>query len=120
MKKSLFLTAVAFMLLLASCSDNASWEYKMVKIEPDLQLENKAEEVAKEYYGDDFYKPRKPHLFQSPDQKLNEMGKEGWELVSVYTTTETEYPNFGNSEYHTGIKTNTRTESINFVFKRKI
>ena len=30
----------------------------------------------------------------------------------------TRYPNFGNKEYVTGIRTNTKTSAINFIFKR--
>ncbi len=57
-----------------------------------------------------------PHV--DPTPQLNKLGEEGWELVSVYTTTETVFPNFGNKEYHTGVKSNTRTQTVNFVFKR--
>ena len=46
------------------------------------------------------------------------MGKEGWELVSTYTEVATVFPNFGNSEYVTGIRENVRTNVVNFVFKR--
>ena len=120
MKKSLFFTVVAFALLLASCSDNASWEYKVVKIEPQMTLGERANNMAGKLVGDQFYNSRMPHEFESPTYKLNNLGEEGWELVSVYTTIETVFPNFGDAEYHIGIKTNSRTESINFVFKRKI
>jgi hypothetical protein len=41
------------------------------------------------------------------------------ELVNVYATTETTHPNFGNSEYVTGIQPNVRSSELNFVFKRK-
>jgi len=50
---------------------------------------------------------------------LNKMGKEGWELVSTYTETATAFPNFGNSDYVTGIRDNTRTSVVNFIFKRQ-
>lgn len=42
---------------------------------------------------------------------LNLYGKEGWELVNVYTTVETVYPKSENDA-------NTRSNTINFVFKR--
>ena len=45
-----------------------------------------------------------------------EKGKK--ELVSAYTETGTAFPNFGSSEYVTGIRDNTRTSVVNFVFKR--
>ena len=41
------------------------------------------------------------------------------ELVDVYTIEETVHPNFGNEEYVTGLRENTRTASINYVFKRR-
>ena len=40
------------------------------------------------------------------------------ELVQAYTETGTAFPNFGNSDYVTGIRDNTRTAVVNFVFKR--
>jgi len=46
------------------------------------------------------------------------MGEDGWELVNSYTETNTVHPNFGSSEYVTGIRENTRTSVLNFVFKR--
>ena len=49
---------------------------------------------------------------------VNTMAKDGWELVSTYTETTTVFPNFGNSEYVTGIRENVRTSVVNFVFKR--
>lgn len=52
------------------------------------------------------------------DSQLNEMGSQGWELVDVYTMTETIHPNFGNSSYVTGLQPNVRTSEVAFVFKR--
>ena len=57
-------------------------------------------------------------VFADQTSMLNKMGKEGWELVSTYTEIGTSFPNFGNSEYVTGLRTNTRTVVVNFVFKR--
>lgn len=65
------------------------------------------------------YSDMLPNKFPSSDAKLNELGKEGWELIDVYTTSETVHPNFGNSSYVTGIQPNVRTREVNFVFKRE-
>jgi len=54
----------------------------------------------------------------TPEDKLNKLGDEGWELVDVYTRIETVHPNFGNSQYVTGLQPNTRTEAVFYVFKR--
>ena len=102
MKK--ILLAFCMVALLASCSKNSPWEYKVVKVA------GKPAETLADYgalvYGDQ-------------TAMLNKMGKEGWELVSTYTETATAFPNFGNSDYVTGIRDNTRTSVINFVFKRQ-
>ena len=90
--------------VLASCgSKNEQWEYKIVKV-----AGTDAEVMA------DFG----TLVFADQTSMLNKMGKEGWELVSTYTETGTSLPNFGNSEYVTGLRTNTRTVVVNFVFKR--
>ena len=102
MKKVLFICCL--FLTLVSCNDNTPWEYKVVKVA------GKEAEVMADYgslvYGDQ-------------TAMLNKIGKDGWELVSTYTETATAFPNFGNSDYVTGIRDNTRTSVINFVFKRK-
>ena len=89
---------------LFSCgSKNEQWEYRVVKV-----AGKNAEMMA------DFGSL----VFSDQTAMLNKMGKEGWELVSTYTETGTSFPNFGNSEYVTGLRTNTRTVVVNFVFKR--
>ena len=102
MKK--ILLAFCMVALLASCSKNSPWEYKVVKVA------GKPAETLADYgalvYGDQ-------------TAMLNKMGKEGWELVSTYTETATAFPNFGNSDYVTGIRDNTRTSVVNFIFKRQ-
>lgn len=84
-----------------SCKSN--WEYKIVTIKG-------GEEKASKF---------KQKKFDIPDKTLNALGQEGWELVNVYSTTETVHPNFGKSEYVLGMQPNVRTSEINFVFKRK-
>ncbi|HUN14920.1 MULTISPECIES: DUF4177 domain-containing protein [unclassified Alistipes] len=98
MKKLTLALFAAFSLV--ACSNN--WEYKIVKVEGTKSTD---------------YHPR---TYEITNDDLNIFGKDGWELVDVYVITETVHPNFGNSEYVTGIRENTRTQCINYVFKRKI
>lgn len=83
------------------------WEYEVVRL-------TGSEVDGTKDVGGEFF----PMSFYSPTAMLDNMGKEGWELVSTYTEVGTAYPNFGNSDYVTGIKANTRTIAVNFVFKR--
>ncbi|GEM_PF-622624 len=98
MKKLILVGCVIAMLV--SCNDNKHWEYKVV-------------EAVGIRIGD-----QRAIVFGDQTSMLNEMGRDGWELVSTYTEVETVFPNFGNSEYVTGIRDNHRTYAINFVFKR--
>ncbi|MCM1484243.1 MAG: DUF4177 domain-containing protein [Muribaculaceae bacterium] len=104
MKKIILLLAAAIIAVgLNSCSNNAEpqkWEYKILQI-----------------WGMDrgsFFSKG----IQVPEDELNRLGDEGWELVDVYSRVETVHPNFGNSQYVTGLQPNTRTEAIFYVFKR--
>lgn len=102
MKKVLLL--LCMIAALVSCgSKNEQWEYKVVKVA------GADAEIAADFGT---------LVFADQTAMLNKMGKEGWELVSVYTETGTAFPNFGNSEYVTGIRDNTRTAVVNYVFKR--
>lgn len=109
-------------IFLVACNNqkDTQWEYKIVTISENITLQDRADRLAKNMTGRLGYEGVVAINFDDPSSKLNELGKEGWELVSTYTTTETIFPNMGNADYHTGIKENTRTESINFVFKRKM
>jgi len=49
---------------------------------------------------------------------LQKLGRQGWELVGTVTDVETSFPNFGNEEYHTGIKSNTHTRTAFLLFKK--
>ena len=100
----LFVCLLATLTIFFSCSSKPqAWEYKVVKVA------GKNAEYMADYgtlvYGDQ-------------TAMLNKMGEEGWELVSTYTEIGTSFPNFGNSEYVTGLRDNTRTCVVNFVFKR--
>lgn len=97
--KKVFMISAILVCLLTSCS--TSWEYKVVTVNG---------EATKEF---------EPKSIKISGEDLNVFGKEGWELVGVYTNTETAYPNFGNADYVTGIRENVRTSSVNLIFKRK-
>lgn len=110
MKKIVSLFGGICLLFFSGCSfsfnsqeDKVGWEYK---------------EVIS--FGNAVIKDFGNNLFDSQIKGLNELGKDGWELVGVYTTIETVFPNFGNQGYHTGIKSNTRTNKIVYVLKRKV
>ena len=83
------------------------WEYKVVKI---------SGEAAGGYLSEEFR-----------SKKLDEAGLttelnlyyDKWELVSAVPEIETDYPTFGNKEYVTGIRTNTRSSSVVLIFRRR-
>lgn len=96
------LLSILLGLLLASCTPK--WEYKIVAIKGNEKVES----------------PRfDSKSFDISDESLNLFGRKGWELVDVYSKIETVHPNFGNSEYVSGLQPNVRVEEICFVFKRK-
>ncbi len=100
MKKLLFL--LSLVLLFSSCA-HKKYEYKTISVGGEAGT-----------YGD-FSSTN----LNDPTAELNKLGNEGWELVGVYTETNTAFPNFGKDEYVTGIRTNTRTTKVNFVLKRE-
>lgn len=103
--KDLLLTML-LSIVLYSCNtapqpESITWEYKTIIDDGSSRSEFSAKS------------------FDAPADQLNKLGKEGWELVGVTTQTETQYPNFGDDKYVTGIRTNTRTATITYIFKRK-
>lgn len=97
MKK--LILALLSIIALSACT--ANWEYKIVTI------------------GGESISEFESNVFSVSSEDLNLFGKDGWELVDVYTIIETVHPNFGNSEYVSGLKDNSRTSSVNYVFKRR-
>jgi hypothetical protein len=98
--KKVFLIAILG-LGISSCTSN--WEYKVVTVKGTEKEASKFDTKK----------------FDISDDNLNLFGKDGWELVDIYETTETVHPNFGNDQYVSGLQPNVRTAEINFVFKRK-
>lgn len=104
MKKVVLSFAIAVTAIsLTSCGGNSKWEYKVVKVAGTEGVSGKFDGMS----------------FNDPTNQLNSLGEEGWEVVSTYTEEQTVHPNFGNSEYVTGLQPNTRTSVVNFVLKRK-
>lgn len=120
MRQSIFILLIS--LLLGACSNKDTsvpqWEYKIISFPgsqlPSVYSPNDKEALIELSNSQTLNFPETTAIPNS----LNLYGKEGWELVNVYTTIETVFPNFGDKDYHTGIKDNTRTNAINFVFKR--
>ena len=102
MKKKLLTLSLIFMIM--GCTKSTKWEYKEFKINNTNSSSS--------------YGKMGTSNFESEIDQLNSFGEDGWELVSTHTIIETEFPNFGNEGYHTGIKPNSRTKSIVYVFKK--
>ena len=54
------------------------------------------------------------------EERLDMLGLEGWEVVGSYLEMETAYPNFGDSNYVTGIQPNVRPQKVVVILKRPI
>ncbi len=84
------------------------WEYKVVNVFPDGYN-------SREDEGAFLYSKINPNTIS-----MNLHGLLGWELVSTYLEMETAFPNFGSSDYVTGIKSNVRPQRLVMIYKRKI
>jgi hypothetical protein len=51
-------------------------------------------------------------------EELAALGSGSWELVSDYLEMETAFPNFGDTQYVTGLQPNIRPQSLVLIFKR--
>ena len=124
MKKFIFfLNAILLICLFGSCQNqdkNLQWEYKVIAIGEELSLQEKSNKVAQTLAGISNTDAALSINFDNPQSQLNDLGQEGWELVATYSTIETLFPNYGDKEMHTGIKSNTRTQKVCFVFKRPL
>jgi len=54
------------------------------------------------------------------DDDLTLLGKEGWELVDTILEMETTHPNYGNTEYVSGLQPNIRPQRAVLLFRRPI
>ena len=83
------------------------WEYKVVKVENDA-------------LGNVGTLAITPSTIPIYEDELNALGSYGWELVTSYVEVETAFPNFGDSDYHTGIKPNVRSSKLVLIYKRSL
>jgi len=93
-------------ILFFGCSSEQKWEYKVIKVYPDNSYDRTGADALRY------------HTIAPSESELSKLGYKGWELVTSYLEMETSYPNFGNEDYHTGIKTNVRPQSLVLLFKR--
>lgn len=115
MRKILFICVVITLAIcIASCSKKKEevpkiqrWEYNTISVMGNVLFETS---LGNEWCRD----------FTVPLTQIDSLGNLGWELVDTYTLTETVHPNFGNEKYVTGIKANTRTQQVIYVFKRPL
>lgn len=99
-------TILLFLVICISCfgqnrtrTQRIIWEYKVVKVN--------------DYFYNSSSYVYSPPKFYDQTAMLNEMGNKGWELVNVYTEVSTVFGT--NNNRYNG---NTKTQVINFVFKR--
>lgn len=109
MKLRQFVLLVASLSTLAGCSaDPAKWEYHTLRVP--------ATTLVPEITGDADKLLSK--RFELSANQLNALGLDGWELVGVVPEVETVHPNYGSSEYVTGLQPNVRSAAATLLFKR--
>lgn len=107
MKKIICLLMALSPILFCACRQgDPSYEYKILRLKSDI--------------AENIYEDFQSSLFDDPTSALNRMAKEGWTLDHVYTEVFTTYPNLSTDKRHVaGIRTNTKTLSVYFIFRRR-
>ena len=104
---ALLLTALAVLSLSACSFGKTRWEYCVLQAPAKASVPGLPESV------EELMSKR----FDVPESLLNGLGKEGWELVGTIPEVETSHPNFGSSEYVTGLQPNVRSCRVTLIFK---
>ncbi|MCH5175567.1 MAG: hypothetical protein J1F40_06750 [Prevotellaceae bacterium] len=115
MKKKLFIIFGVFLLMSCGHKEKTSiqkWEYKVLKFCYG-NLINLAEKEERS----SVHAVVRDNLIPLEDS-LSVLGKDGWELISTYTTISTSFPNFGDDKYVTGIREQTATRALTAILKR--
>lgn len=103
----LLLMTISLFIIVGKSMAAPQWSYKVVEYYSD-QLDRSGSEAMS------------PATINIPEKELNKLGKQGWELVSSHIENETAYPNFGNSEYVTGLQPNVRPQKVVLLFKKAL
>lgn len=104
--KRAFILSLTFAASFCSCYQNGrSYEYKVVRMMGCLNTS--------------FEEDNGSYKFADPTPVLNRMANEGWLLNYVYTQICTRFPNLSVTKNSViGIRTNTKTQVVNLIFKR--
>ncbi len=105
---ALLLMALAVLSLSGCSSGEARWEYKVLQCPAEALVPGLPENADRLI----------PKNFKLSDAFLNPFGLQGWELLGTIPEVETVHPNFGSSEYVTGLQPNVRSYRVTLIFKR--
>lgn len=99
-------SVILIFFVIVGCQDNTKWEYKVYSISPEQSFERTGLQALKSTQ------------ITISENDLNKLGAEGWELSTSFLELETAHPNFGSSEYVTGLQPNVRPQRLVMIFKR--
>jgi hypothetical protein len=91
------------------------YAYKVVSVQAQFTQEPPASAYNKENAA-----KLGPTSVDIKDEQLAVLGQEGWELVGTFLEVETTHPNYGNSEYVTGLQPNVRPQKAVLLFKKPL
>lgn len=104
----ILLTAIVIFITQTLYMQNQKWEYKVVYIQPN-EFNSRDKEGAFNY-----------NTITPSESNLNILGSQGWEISASYLEMETAFPNFGDTQYVTGIQANVRPQRLVLILKRSM
>lgn len=104
------LSALILVILVVNITKSApKYQYKVVSVQAQFK---KGAGLVNSDLG--------PTQIGVQDEELSLLGKDGWELVDTMVEVETTHPNFGNSEYVTGLQPNIRPQRAVMIFRKAL
>ncbi|HEX8686477.1 MAG TPA: hypothetical protein VF654_08245, partial [Pyrinomonadaceae bacterium] len=91
------------------------YAYKVVSVQAQFTQEPSTSSYNKENAA-----KLGPTSVDIKDEQLAVLGQEGWELVGTFLEVETTHPNYGSSEYVTGLQPNVRPQKAVLLFKKPL